>query len=153
MSNQRKEREATEQGGPSQKAHQQPKQPITELLGLVARLRDIAAYSQEWGDNTIKLFFLELDMSVIALKRKVIVSVLLLFLMLIFFLSLCILIAVVTFEITSSIILGSVSFVGALAIILIILMFYQHYLNRFVSLKRTREQIKEGIDVFTQKED
>ena len=142
--------EATKQGGP---AATPAENSITELVSLWQRFEALATQTKRWGDNTAKLFWLELDTCIIALKRKLISMVLFTFLMLFFFLSICVLVAVVTFEFTGSAILGCASCVMSLGIALIVIMIYQRHLNQFISLEQTRQQIKEGLNAFTQKQE
>jgi len=120
---------------------------VNELISEVLRLQ---SQMQQWSKSTFELFILELANSITALKRIFICHILFVFLLILFVVSLCIGVGVVTYHFTASMVVSYFAFVLTLAVGLISNVFWRKRLSKFVGFSNTFEQIKEGSNVFTQ---
>jgi hypothetical protein len=123
----------------------------SELKGLWKELLKLQALTQQWSTSTLELFVLELTNSVAAFKRLIVCHVLFIGLLFLFLFSVPIGAGVVSYHFTLSLIIGYGTFMLVFALMLVGLVMVQKYLMQFIGFHYTKDQIKEGINVCTQR--
>jgi uncharacterized membrane protein YqjE len=122
----------------------------SEVNELISEVFKLQSQMQQWSKSTFELFVLELVNSIAALKRIFVCHILFVFLLILFVVSLCIGVGVITYHFTASVVVSYFAFVLTLAIGLISNVLWRKRLNKFVGFSNTFGQIKEGANVFTQ---
>ncbi|MEZ8061398.1 MULTISPECIES: hypothetical protein [Vibrio] len=127
------------------------KRAASELNGLWKDLTLLQAHTEQWSKSTFELFLLELRNSVTACKKLFVFQFIFIVLLPIFLFSVAVGAGVVSYYFTLNLLVGYGAFMLMLSFILISLVFCHKYLKQFVGFEYTKEQLKEGLHVSTQK--
>lgn len=127
------------------------KASATEVNALINEFSQFQEKMQQWSKSTIELLFLELSNSLSIIKQLIIFQILFICLFIFFVISVCVGVGVVTYSLTTSLIGSYAAFMLTLSVILISILLWQKHILKFIGFSNTLAQIKEGVDVFTQK--
>lgn len=127
------------------------KRAASELNGLWKDLTLLQAHTEQWSKSTFELFLLELRNSVTACKKIFVFQFIFIVLLPMFLFGVAVGAGVVSYYFTLNLLAGYGAFMLMLSFILISLVFCHKYLRQFVGFEYTKEQLKEGLHVSTQK--
>ena len=126
------------------------KKSAMELYALINELSKLQGQMHQWSKSTIELFLLELRNTLSAFKQLIFCQILFICLFIFFLMSICIGAGVVTYFFTSNLLVSYGAFMVALSATLLGILLWQKHVLKFVGFSNTEEQIKEGVNVFTQ---
>ncbi len=150
MQEEQKRSRATDDSGSAEDSELQA--ILNQCLALINYVEDSKKKSQQWLTHTGTLLLLELNTAVLALQRKLLIAVLMFFLMILLIAGICIVIGMGFYQWIPSLFLSSLISVGSLALFILVLAGYMRYLDKFITLRHTKEQIREGIELVTQQQ-
>ncbi len=155
MPSQSEESTATSDGGPSKQAalEQQLEDNLQQLSSLWLQFDQLATHFQQWSKNSIELFLLELKTSLAAIQQSLLLSVVLILLSVFFLISLSAGIALLVYYSGQGLLLAYASFLLALGLILIAIVYRQKSLAKLIGFRHSSEQLKEGLNVILQQQD
>ncbi|MEZ9473925.1 hypothetical protein CWN85_02190 [Vibrio splendidus] len=127
------------------------KRSASELNGLWKDLAILQTHTQQWSQSTLELFLLEFRNSVDVFKKRLVFQLLFVALLPLFLFSIAVGAGVVIYYFTLNLLAGYGAFIFTLGLILICLVLRSSYLKQFIGFECTKEQLKEGLHVSTQK--
>ena len=120
-----------------------------EFNDIFSKLSQLMKQAGDWSESTAKLFLLELTRNFSVIYKLFFLQTLFIPLLIIFILSLCVFLAIVSYSFYNSIVLSSGTFIISLFCVLSLLAYWQKKLSVFLGFGETVAQVKEGLDVIT----